>query len=321
VKQADHKPNWRKMGGDTKDRARLVLYGTGLNLGSMVPYVIMIYTWFRVYYRSFNDTVLMFIFLLTLASLLGFASRRQVSGIERPWLRWLAAMFAFMTLVGCVAGFFLYYRSLCYYWRYQDLRSYTNVAGSQGADAFPDANMFLWTEDTRLDSMRSVGYRSRWTGDSYCVAPIVDGTMSASNPISYWAVGDGCCSARAEFVCNDAVDLTVRSALVILEPKDVVRPWMQWAVQRATYPRYVDAIALQEATYSTTAAQTVKLVKWVKDPIAAMNAYYTEASWACVRWSVFFFFAQEAACLFIAYKYIVSPQKKFEMALRNEIQP
>merc|ERR1719181_266254 len=81
--------------------------------------------------------------------------------------------------------------------------------------------MLLWTEDTRLDPMRAVGFKSRWTGQTYCAAPIVDSTMNSANDINYWAVGENCCSARAEFHCDDAADPTTRSALVLLEPEDV----------------------------------------------------------------------------------------------------
>lgn len=284
----------------------------------MVSYVVMIMVFFLVYHKNFNNTVFTFILLITVAALMALASRRQLTGIERPWLRWVAFMFAVSALLGVIVGFGLYYQFLCYYWRYQDLRAYTNVAASQQADAFTDANMFLWTEDTRLDPMRSVGYKSRWTGQTYCVAPIVDGTMGSVAPISYWAVGENCCTARAEFMCDDAADITVRSALVILEPEDVVRPFMTWAVRDATYPKFKNAVALADATYSTAAASTVKLVKWVKDPIVAMNNFYSDATTKCIWTSILLYLVLQLICFVIAYYYIVIPGKDMESALRNE---
>merc|ERR1719331_1519030 len=101
-----------------------------------------------------------------------------------------------MTLVGLFVGFFLYYRLLVYYQHYTDMRTYSNVGGSQPVTQFKNGSMFLFTQDTRLDVMRSVGYKSRWTGQVYCVAPVVDSTMTNANNINFWAVGENCCLAR-----------------------------------------------------------------------------------------------------------------------------
>jgi len=300
VARADRAADWSTL--NRLDWRRVTLMGTGLALAAMVAYVIMLVVWFRLYHRSFSGSLTVFaLLLLTSVFAYSYANRGAV-GRNRYWISWGSLFFAQSAVVGLVVGFFLYFRSLAYYYRYTELRSYTNVAAAQPADAFADASMFLWSEDTRLDTMRSVGYRSKWTGETYCVAPIVDGVMGNDDTISYWAVGENCCNARAAFWCGDTKTPDVRSALAVLEPEDVVRPFMQWAVLGASYPRYEKAIRLQEATFATKAAKVVKLVTWTRDPFTIMDSYYTDAAWACLWISLGYFFLLEcAACVCAGY--------------------
>lgn len=320
LKRANRSNNWSKVLNDNKGKSRMLAIGTGLNMGSMIAYVPMIIFWFRVYHTSFAWTVIMYCFLLVLALFMFLYSQKRIAGIERPWLSWLGCFFALAATAGLFVGFFLYFKSLAYYYRYQELRPYTNVGAAQSADAFADASMFLWTEDTFLDAPRSVGYKSKWTGETYCVAPIVDGTMGGTDPIRYWAVGENCCNQRGAFWCDDAKEATVRSALVILEPEDVVRPFMEWAVQGAAYPRYERALALQEATFSTKAAMgELKLVTWSKDPVAAKDAYYDNAKNKAVWVSLVYFFFSEILACFVAAKFILVP-RKLEGVFRESMQ-
>lgn len=292
-------------------------WSTGLALAAMVAYIVMILMWFLVYYKSFSWTVLVFVLLLVASVIMVISSQKNVTGIERRWLFWLGVLFGQSAVIGLIVGFFLYFSNLVYYWRYQDLRTYTNVAASQQAYAFNDGGMLLWTEDTRIDVMRSVGYKSRWDGETYCVAPIVDSTMTSANPINYYAVGMNCCNARAQFECDEASDLTTRSALVILEPDDIVRPYMQWAVAGATFPRYENAIRLQESTYFTRASQQgLKFVRWTKDPIALKDSFYEAARKWCIIASLIYFFVLvcESAVLAI---YRIIPERKAQTIQRE----
>lgn len=320
LKQSDKKTNWKDLMaqelGNPKGRARVLAIGTLLSLGSMISYAIMQYLWFRVYHFSFATTFLSLFSMVTIGCFMVLAANPKVGGFERGWLRWLGVLFVVSALVSTVVGGMLYFKSLAYYWRYKDLRPYTNVAGGQNGAAFADASMFLWTEDTRLDALRSVGFRSKFTGQVYCVAPIVDGTMSDTAPISYYAVGENCCNARAEFHCGDSTDATVRSALVLLEPEEVVRSFMTWAVQGAVYPRYENAINLQRATYGSTSAQSVKLVYWTKDPIATMNAFYDDASTRAIWVGVIYFVILDIWACMITMKFILTPIEKIDGAIR-----
>ncbi|CAK8990751.1 unnamed protein product [Durusdinium trenchii] len=241
-------------------------------------------------------------------------SFRWLTGKPRPWLWWMGFYTIQAAMASLVIGFFLYYRNLVYYWNYKEMRSYTNVAAAQDDAAFPDAYMFLFTEDTRLDTQRAVGYKSRWTGKVYCVAPLVDTTMSAVEPIYYWAIGEDCCEARSDFHCGDAQDPSTRSGLVALKPEKIVRPYMQWAVRGSPYDRYVNAVKLEEATYVTEAAEDPTFIYWSKDPIALKDSFYKDASDACTIWSLCYFALLAVLSFCTAWRLV--PKRKHAGVLR-----
>jgi len=260
---------------DEQAKAWAVIHAVLMSFVCISFFVAMILMWFFVFRRSLFWSAV--IFLGCLAGSGGIAFYGSKKRDERTWIIIMGCICAVVTFLGLFFGFFIYYRLLVYYQRYVEMRTYSNVGGSQPISQFNDGSMFLFTQDSRLDVMRSVGYKSRWTGDVYCVAPVVDSTMTNAAPINFWAVGEDCCLARGEFMCDDAQDPKTMSALVVLEPEDVVRPFMRWAVAGSIYPRYERSIKLEEAAFATRAATKIKMLYWVKDPIAKQNSFYDKA--------------------------------------------
>lgn len=285
---------------DGKDNARAILIAATLMMSCVASYGIVMWSWFFVYHHSIVRFASMLAGVVIAGGLLCVGSSRRVLGVDRPRMYWLGFMALQAAAVALVAGFFLFFQYLCYYWKYEEMRTYTNVGAAQYSSGFRDASMILFTEDTRLDPMRAVGYQSRWDGSLYCVAPIVDKTMSTANEVSYYAIGTDCCSTRAEFHCGDAEDFSTRSGLVVLEPDDVVRPFMRWAVRGAAYPRYQNAIQLQEANYFTKAAKKPMLVLWSRDPIALKDSFLNDARDACMQISVAYLLAMSAGSFWLA---------------------
>lgn len=277
------------MPSDGKDKARASALAFSVAAVSSIAYIVMIVFWFRVYHSSFPGTLMMLAALLFIGGVMCVCSQEGIAGRRRPWLFTVGIFWIISTIVGTVVGFVIYFNSLVYFWRYAEMRPYTNVAAAESPDAFLDGSMFLWTEDTRLDAMRAVGFKSRWNGRVYCVAPIVDNSMTNAQDINFWAVGEGCCEPRAEFHCDDAESMTTRTALALLEPKDVVRDYMRWAVRDSILPKYENALRLQEATYFTKASPTPRFVRWVSDPVAAKDQYYTDARVAAIWSSIVYF--------------------------------
>mmetsp|Transcript_42069 Transcript_42069/g.121543 ORF Transcript_42069/g.121543 Transcript_42069/m.121543 type:complete len:341 (+) Transcript_42069:186-1208(+) len=313
--KADRRIDVRKfLPDDGKDRARALLIAGTMSVLGMLPYIVMILLWFFVYKDSFTQTMSIGGALLVAGFVCSIASSKRLLGRERRWMWWFGMIWMQAVVVGTIVGFFLYFRNLAYYWKYEEMRTYTNVAAAQSSSAFGDGSMFLFTEDSRLDAVRAVGYKSRWTGDTYCVAPIVDVTMNQANDIYFWAIGENCCTPRAEFFCDDAADYSARSALRVLEPEDVARPFMRWAVRGANYPKYLDALRLEEATYFTKAADRPTLVIWTKDPIAYKDSFYNSARELCIQVSLCYFAIVAFCSYFIAWTLI--PERKQEGVLR-----
>mmetsp|Transcript_118787 Transcript_118787/g.341004 ORF Transcript_118787/g.341004 Transcript_118787/m.341004 type:complete len:342 (-) Transcript_118787:80-1105(-) len=316
IKRADRRIILNKyLPDDGKDRARAILIATPMAVCGMLPYISMILLWFFVYHVSFVQTMTAAVALIVLGGLFCIGSSPRVMGKERRWMMWFGMIWMQAVVAGLVVGFFLYFRDLAYYWKYEEMRTYTNVAAAQPSDGFGDGSMFLFTEDSRLDAMRSVGFKSRWTGRTYCAAPVVDVTMNQAHDIYFWAVGDDCCSARAEFLCDDASDFTTRSALRVLEPEDVARPFMRWAVRGANYPKFIDAVRLQEATYFTKAAPRPTLVYWTRDPIAYKDSFYRAARATCIKVSIVYFSFVAVGAFMIAWTLV--PLQKQESVIRH----
>lgn len=275
---------------DTKDRVRAALTALELTMFAMVSYITMICMWFYLYHFSFTIPVVVFVVLVALGGMLMIMARSRQLGWRHPWVIWYAgSLFIAGTFIGLVVAFYLYVHHLAYYWRLKEMRTYTNVAAAQSAGEFSDGGVFLWTEDTRIDVMRSVGYKSRWTGHTYCVAPLVDNSMTNADDLNYWVIGMDCCESRAAFHCNNAGDATVKTAMAVLEPQDIARPFMLWAVPGSVSPMYKSAIRLQQATYYTRAAAHPKLLVWAKDPIRMRNQFYSTATITCIWISIILF--------------------------------
>ncbi|CAJ1434495.1 unnamed protein product [Effrenium voratum] len=314
LKRADKRIGLTGHRGDGKDNARRLLWTFALLILPAIAYTSIMLAWFLVFHDSIVKFLVFFVGYMALGVILAALSYPWLTGKGRPWMWWMGFYTVQAAIAALVVGFFLYYRNLVYYFKWEEMRAYTNVAAAQDNAAFPDASMYLFTEDTRLDTARAVGYKSRWTGQVYCVAPLVDPTMDSVQSVYYWAIGEDCCEKRADFKCGDAQDPSTRSGLVALKPSDIVRPYMRWAVRGSPYERFENAVKLEEATYTTQAADQPTFIYWTRDPVALKDSFYQEAKGSCVLWSLVYF----AVLLVIMYISSVRllPQRKTEGVLR-----
>lgn len=316
LKKADSNINVSKyLPSDSKDQARAFVITAMLAGVGVLPYFATVGLWFYVYHNSFVATVCVTAALLIICAMLCVGSFKRTLGKDRPQMWWLGVVGAQATIVGTMLGFFCYFHYLAYYWKYQEMRTYTNVAGAQSTAAFGDASMFLFTEDTQVDPSRAVGFKSKWSGSTFCAAPIIDSTMNQGADIHFWAVGEGCCNARGHFKCDDAGDFSTRSGLVVLEPADIVRPFMKWAVRDAAYPKFKDAIALSEAQYLVRASPEPMLVRWTKEPIAMKDSFWWSAKSLYTTFSVVYCLLAVAFCYSVSWQLI--PKQKREGVIRG----
>jgi hypothetical protein len=287
---------------DEKAKAWACIHAVIMSFIGILFFLSEVMVWFYPWRRYLWLSIALFlVFLVVLPALIIYYGMRKKD--KRQWIILMGFLCIVVALIGIIFGFFMYYKHLVYYLRYKEMRSYSNVAGGEAPSQFGDGSMFLFTQYTRLDVMRSVGFKSKWDGNTYCVAPVVDSDMTNADEINFWAVGENCCLARGEFICEDAEDPTTMSALVVLEPTDVVRPMMQWAVAGSVFPKFENAIKLQESAYATRSAQEPKLLYWVKDPISKQDSFYYTAKnitiWTTVLLWVFLLFT----CYIICYKW------------------
>lgn len=184
------------------------------------------------------------------------------------------------------------------------MNTYTNIAVSQPADQFVDAGMMAFASPTTLDITRAVGYKSATADAMLCVAPVVDATMGLDQEVNFFAVGVGCCEPRASFLCDDASDGSTKNALLMLEPRMLTAPLMEWAVAGAVDRTGFDAaIRMQAAAFQVTPASETRLLFWTKDPEAHVRRYYNKGLESVIVATVIYFFAS----IFVAWFHMYAP--------------
>lgn len=221
-----------------------------------------------------NPGVVYLICVLGLAAVIGVAvyaylrrtAQNATAEVEPSWLIFLVLALVIAWMVGVALGVLNYTVNTLPYQQMTHLNSYVDVdpASYRGAQLM-DAGSVIFTETSRLDLAKSMGFKNQ---ETYCVAPIVQGNETMAS-YDFWAVGSDCCSGRKnDFHCEGAKNPRVHSALRLIPSSS--RPFYRLAVQQA------------EATYKIR-AQHPLFFQWVQDPLerieswkdAAANAFLT----------------------------------------------
>lgn len=226
--------------------------------------------------------------LVMISCLCGFAARGA-----KLWLFRLGLLLFLATIIGTIAGLFTYYKYMVYYEAYGDMRSYTNVAASQNSDQFADAGFVLFSSDSHVDAARAVGYRDVATATTVCLAPITDGAMEPTTPVSFWAVGTNCCEPRATFNCDGAATGGARAGVLLIDAEVVVSPSMESVVVGLGGFKPTDydgAMLLSGASWSTSVADHVRFVRWTDDPRGIRDEFRTDGLWQFVWFVVAYLF-------------------------------
>lgn len=249
------------------------------------------------YAKSLSTAVaylcLMVCFCSTLLPMPNEREREEKGAILGSALRFtLAVRLALAILIGTFAGLYVYYRFLIFYYAYESMTQYTNIAASQPPLQFEDAGILYFTSDTTIDTSRAVGFQSAEKQATLCVAALTDSTMAPTDPVSIFVVGHNCCSARGDFVCDDAADATARSGFLLLRPKDLVNPILEplMTIQKTMFDRdgYDEAIEMLHSAFGTVSADDFRYIKWVKDPQKIIDSFRTTANWHFVIEIIFY---------------------------------
>mmetsp|Transcript_19841 Transcript_19841/g.38103 ORF Transcript_19841/g.38103 Transcript_19841/m.38103 type:complete len:374 (-) Transcript_19841:51-1172(-) len=233
----------------------------------------------------YNDApyTVMVSFLLTLAK--AVCVTRLFNG--RRWIRWLGPFLAIASFAGLVAGLSVYFSQLAPYYRYRESIKHVNVAPTEPGKRFFGTGMVTFVSGTVVDVDRSVGYLSARAGARMCIAPVIDGSMSPADPVTFFAVGTDCCSWRGLFTCGDVDNAAAHSALLSLSAptEGGVVPWLAWFKgSNVIGEGYQAALQLQQAVYGTVVAESPRFLRWTKDPLAIQDGYFSGAVWSVVAW-------------------------------------
>jgi hypothetical protein len=135
------------------------------------------------------------------------------------------------------------------------LREYNNVLPNSDPMAVSDGGILNFAAGTRLDIKSAAGFKF-WLYN-YCAAPVV-GADPGAVPVTFWAVGVGCCDKRGGFDCNSGGDSSARSAM----------PLREYNLTPEMVDHYNHAIRMSAAANQLEVAKEKMFVIWHKDPHA-----------------------------------------------------
>lgn len=187
---------------------------------------------------------------------------------RRAWVRQLGNMCMVVFLLGVLGCMWNEFEHMVYFRTYSSMRLYTNVQPTVSAVRYLDAGAVFFSGDTSVDKTRGRAFKSfEKPGMTFCVAPIIDSTLTAADEIGFWAVGTNCCAKMATFGCDSANDGSTKSAVVVLPPEEVLPSWVvSMGIGDNHYKDYLQALKLSSATFGTMPAKEVRLMRWIKNP-------------------------------------------------------
>lgn len=163
---------------------------------------------------------------------------------------------------GFLVGLNIYSDHTYYYYTMMDRRVYTNVLPSEPSSSHADAGRLYFSGDAKIDTEKSVGFKS---GSTYCVAPIVSGHVSA--PVSFWAVGLDCCTARAQFYCPFITNQWASAGAVIMDAPVT-------SLNTNKKMMFEHAAKQAASVYNLVSSEHPIFVQWDFNPDNIMMAYW-----------------------------------------------
>lgn len=228
---------------------------TLLWLGARLPFaafIIILVLFTYVYHISPIVPWLAVFFSLNIAIFVTWPPK-EIGGKSRTVWDW-ASMWSWLFAVGFAVGLGLVNYNIIEAWvNTAFLREYKDVLPSADPMTVIDGGILNFASGTRLDVEKSAGYKF-WLYN-YCAAPIV-GKDPFAAPVTFWAVGVGCCSSRGEFTCNSAEDKDAKSAM----------PLRAVNLGPEITAHYNSAIRMSAAANDLDVSREHVFVAWHKEP-------------------------------------------------------
>jgi hypothetical protein len=174
---------------------------------------------------------------LLFALAIGGAAYQKAQAQGITWLVFLCACCLAGVILGAVLGDMNYWTNMQPYYDLDTLNYYVNIDASQSkGEAMMDAGFVRFMEGSGLDMSKSASFQNL---DTYCVAPIVNGSALSSNgtmnTYDFWAIGLNCCprntSKSVQFQCGAYNKKGAREGLRLMD--DSQRDYFRMAVQQA----------------------------------------------------------------------------------------
>jgi len=168
--------------------------------------------------------------------------------------------------VACLLA--LWFGSVGYQWYMREFwwmeigRHYTDLNATTSAMSRSDASWLYFRNESKVDTMKAVGYRD---GAVFCVAPVLSANQVTR--VEYWAIGKDCCQKRSGFTCGEAGHIGAHSAIAMRG---------QDFVDKASYLR---AVRQAEASYKLASAEGALLVRWVSNPKSIRDGLLWSGLW------------------------------------------
>lgn len=155
---------------------------------------------------------------------------------------------------GTLLGHSYYCSHFIQVWSYDNKAGYIGAHAASPALSKSDAGSFAFTKTTHVDVTQPIGYKR---GDVYCVAPIVDDSISDAT-VNFWAVGLNCCGARDAFRCYDSLDPRARGGMVVAAERES-------DFHSDPLEMYKKAAEIASARYDLVQSPNVMFVYWIYD--------------------------------------------------------
>lgn len=212
---------------------------------------------FTFLYHKFYDTVWIVVFFCLVFSLIPVCLGRSRKTVAFLFIGVLCGV---ATVAASACGMYNYHENMFAYWSYLNNGVYTNVLPSYPAAAHADAGKIFFSDGSRVDTTKAVGFKD---GPVYCVAPVLDDVPIPV--VQYWAVGQDCCTQRGDFNCDDSWSPKAKSGVVILESNE----WLP-----SHRDLYMKSVLLAESTYDIVSAKEPVFVRWVAEPEIVQDDYW-----------------------------------------------
>lgn len=244
----------------------------GLTFCPLLVFVVISILFTFAYHRFYDIVWIVVLFCIVLSLMpLAFGGNRKTVAFLFLGLLCLVA-----TIAASACGMYNYHENMFAYWSYLNDGVYTNLLPSEPADSHKDAGKIFFSDDAKVDTSKAVGFKD---GPVYCVAPVLDDVPIAK--VQYWAVGQDCCSQRADFNCDDSWSPKAHSGVVILESNE----WLP-----SHRDKYMQGVKLAEATFDIISAKDPVFVRWVAEPETVQDDYWRSGVGFLVAAAVIYLF-------------------------------